>query len=196
MRTFYDQGAKQLGVAPDEFRRGASETEIGFTTGSCAVGRFLVAATSRGVCAIRLGAHDSELIEDLRQDFPEATIERNDHALGFLSELIQQLASGRPAASSDIPLDLQGTTFQATVWEELRSLAPGTTATYGEIAARIGRPTAARAVANACASNPIALVVPCHRVVRGDGAMGGYRWGVERKQSLLSAENPKSSRTV
>ena len=189
MRAFYDHGATQLGSNPDAFRRGSPGTDIAFTSISVPLGEVVVAATARGVCAVRIGDDADTLIEEIRAEFPEARVGRDDDGLFEVATLIGQLTEGRPSKRADqIPLDLRGTAFQVTVWEALRNLEPGTVASYADIANRIGRPGAYRAVANACGANPAAVLVPCHRVVRSDGSPGGYRWGPDRKRTILAAE--------
>ncbi len=188
MRAFYDHGATQLGSAPATYRRGSPGAAVAFTTIATEIGVVGVAATDRGVCAVKIGDDDASVYDEIAAEFPHAAIERDDDGLAELAVAVGELAAGRPTSMADVPLDLQGTAFQVSVWEALRTIEPGSTATYGEIAAAIGRPTAHRAVAAACAANPAALVVPCHRVIRADGTPGGYRWGPERKSALLTAE--------
>lgn len=188
MRAFYDHGATRLGSTPGGFRRGSPGTDVRFTTISTSIGQVAVATTDRGVCAVRIGDEPEVMVAEIRADFPEASVTRDDDGLAGVAAVVGALAEGRPAAAADVPLDVQGTAFQVAVWESLRSIEPGRVVTYSELAERIGRPTAARAVAGACAANPAALVIPCHRVVRADGSTGGYRWGAERKQAVLDAE--------
>lgn len=193
LRSFYDHGAPHLGTTPKTFRRGSPDVTIRYAVATSALGEIIVAATDQGVCSVRLGDDGASLVDELRQDFPKATIQANDAAdsadPGFddVVGLVLELAEGRRTTAA-IPLDIRGTAFQTEVWEALRSIEPGSVATYAEVAASIGRPTSHRAVANACGANPVALVVPCHRVVRSDGGAGGYRWGTERKEALLAAE--------
>jgi AraC family transcriptional regulator of adaptative response/methylated-DNA-[protein]-cysteine methyltransferase len=147
----------------------------------------LVAATERGVCAVKLGDSDAALQADLRKEYPAAEIQRMDAALqGSVELLLDYLAGKQPHL--DLPLDIQATAFQWQVWEKLRAIPYGKTRSYGEVAKAMGRPKAVRAVARACASNPVALVIPCHRVIREDQSLGGYRWGLERKKKLLEQE--------
>ena len=188
MRAFYDHGATQLGAAPAAYRLGSPGAVVRFTTIATSIGVVGVATTERGVCAVKIGDAAREVVDEIQAEFPEAAVSRDDDGLAELAFAVGELADGRPASLADVPLDLQGTAFQVSVWEALRTIEPGSVATYGEIAARIGRPTAHRAVAGACAANPAALLVPCHRVVRADGTTGGYRWGPERKAALLAAE--------
>ena len=184
---FYESAAERLGMTPTEFRAGGSGTRIQFAVGECWLGAILVAATERGVCAILLGDDPEELLRDLQDRFPQAELIGGDsqfeRTVAAVVGLIEQ-----PAGGLDLPLDVRGTAFQQQVWEALRKIPPGTTVTYSEIAEKLGRPTAVRAVATACAANPLAVAIPCHRVVRRDGAPAGYRWGIDRKRSLLERE--------
>jgi AraC family transcriptional regulator of adaptative response/methylated-DNA-[protein]-cysteine methyltransferase len=183
----YERAPAQLGMTPGAYQRGGQGMEIGYIIVDSPLGRLLVGATSRGVSAVAIGDDDSELERSLRAEYPAATIVRDDSDLrGWVAEIVACLSGRLPHL--DLPIDVQATAFKRQVWEELRAIPPGATASYGEIARRIGRPAAVRAVANACATNPVALVVPCHRVVRSDGALGGYRWGAERKAALLDQE--------
>lgn len=160
---------------------------IRYTTADSPLGLLLVAATETGVCSVQLGDSAEELASGLRAEFPRADVRDDEGGLRpQVRALLDYLEGHRP--HPDLPLDVQGTAFQKRVWEELRRIPPGQTASYGEIAGRIGRPSAARAVARACATNPVALVTPCHRVVGGDGSVSGYRWGVARKRKLLERE--------
>jgi len=195
MRAFYDHAANQLGSTPADYRLGSPGTVVRFTTISTPIGVVGVAATERGVCAVRIGDDADSVASDITGEFPSATVERDDAGLVEVAIAVGELAGGRPTSIDHIPLDVQGTAFQVAVWEALRTIEPGTVATYGEIAAKIGRPTAHRAVAGACAANPAALVVPCHRVVRADGTTGGYRWGPERKAALLASETSTGTTT-
>jgi len=166
-------------------RRGLGET-IRFGTIATRLGRLLVAATGRGVCAVSLGDDDGALEKALRGEFERASLERDDAGIGRWLQAVARQVDGEPAA--ELPLDLRGTAFQLRVWKLLREIPPGQTRSYGAVAAAAGDPRAARAVARACATNRVALLVPCHRVVRGGGEAGGYRWGAERKRRLLVAE--------
>lgn len=183
----YEQTDAMLGMTPSRYRRGGSGMDIRYTTVPCPLGRLLVATTPRGVCAVSLGEDDASMIADLQREFPRASCRVADDGLADTVEAVLETLQGRPASKA-LDLDLQGTAFQLTVWHALRRIPLGSTASYQEVARSIGRPTAARAVARACATNPVAVVVPCHRVVRGDGSAGGYRWGEERKQRLLERE--------
>jgi AraC family transcriptional regulator of adaptative response/methylated-DNA-[protein]-cysteine methyltransferase len=159
---------------------------IGFTVTRCRLGRLLLAGTERGICAVYLGDSDAQLEAELASAFP-AAVWREDSALNaWASALVNHLNGRQP--SLDLPLDLRATVFQRRVWQELRAIPYGSTRSYRDIARALGRPNAVRAVARACATNPVSLVIPCHRVVRTDGGLGGYRWGLERKQALLAQE--------
>ena len=184
---FYTKSAEMLGMAPATFHGGGAGETIRFAVGECSLGAILVAATASGVCAIHLGDDPAVLTRELEDSFPRADLIGADTAFEALVARVVGLVD-TPAASVDLPLDIRGTAFQRRVWQALRDIPKGTTASYGEIAERIGSPTAARAIANACAANPLAVAIPCHRVVRRDGALGGYRWGVERKRDLLARE--------
>ncbi len=160
---------------------------VGYAVAPCTLGAVLVAATDRGVCAVLLGDRAESLVVELAGRFPESVLENDPHRLaGWLGRAAALV--DRPGADFDAPLDPRGSAFQQRVWRELREIPAGSTASYGEIATRIGRPGSVRAVASACAANPLAIAVPCHRVVRGDGSLAGYRWGVERKRALLARE--------
>jgi len=163
---------------------------IRYTIADSPLGRLLVAATDRGLCAVNLGESDQALEEALRREYPDARRDRDDAGLGkWVENLVRHLDGDRPDA--DLPLDVQATAFQRRVWAELQRIPRGSTRTYREIAEALGHPKAARAVARACATNRVALVIPCHRVVRGDGGIGGYRWGEGRKQALLDREGQR-----
>lgn len=180
-----------LGMAPSAYRRrGAGET-IDHVVAPCVLGQLLVAATGRGLCLVALGDDTSALQADLKTRFPAATLRADGPAaVAFLPAVLGVLETPvRPApGAADLPLDLRGTAFQQRVWAILQRIPPGETRTYAEVAAALGQPSAVRAVAGACGANPAALVVPCHRVVRSDGGLGGYRWGVDRKRALLARE--------
>lgn len=163
--------------------------EIQFAVRDSALGLVLVARSAAGICAILLGDDRDALLVDLRRRFPRALITARDTELRALADRVARFVES-PSARFDATLDVRGSDFQREVWRALRDIAPGSTATYSDVAARIGRPAAVRAVAQACAANPLAVVVPCHRVVRSDGKLAGYRWGVERKRELLSREIP------
>lgn len=183
----YERSSKTLGMTPAQYAAGGRGAEVRFACTPSAAGRVLVAATSRGVCSVKLGANDAELVALLKAEFPEATIAAGDHKMHRWIGDVVEMISGRDARE-EVPLDIRGTAFQMKVWKELQRIPRGKTRSYGEVARRIGRPTASRAVARACATNPVCILVPCHRVVAGDGGVGGYHWGVERKQELLDRE--------
>lgn len=185
-RGVYEGGSRELGMSPAQYRRGGAGLTIRYTIVESVLGGVLVATTERGVCAVLLG-EPGGLAEALEAEFPGAALERADEELRTWAGVVVDAVAGHGRAGS-LPLDLRGTDFQRRVWAELQRIPVGETATYAEIAARIGRPTATRAVAGACASNHAAVIVPCHRVVRSDGGLGGYRWGVARKQALLENE--------
>jgi AraC family transcriptional regulator of adaptative response/methylated-DNA-[protein]-cysteine methyltransferase len=183
----YDDVQGRLGMTPGTYRRGGRGVRIRYTVAACPLGHVLVAATERGIAAVRLGDRADALERDLREEYASAELLRDDAGLADRVDAVLGLISGR-APDRELPLDVQATAFQQRVWQELRAIPAGETRTYGEVARRLGRPGAARAVARACASNPVALVVPCHRVVPASGSAGGYRWGTARKEALLSAE--------
>ncbi len=184
---FYAQSASILGMNPRDFRAGGKGAAIRFAIGSCSLGCVLVASTDKGVCAISLGEDPEKLARELQDRFPNAALAGDDADFARRVSVAVGLVEA-PGTGSDLPLDLRGTAFQIRVWQALRRIPPGETASYAEIARRIGRPNSARAVARACAANGHAVAVPCHRVVRLDGEPGGYRWGVERKRVLLERE--------
>ena len=183
----YENAARRLGMTPGSYRQGGKGLQIRFTFVDTFIGRMLVAATSQGICAVSFGEDDVLLEGFLRQEYPHASLSRDDLAFKDWAEMLANHLKGlRPHL--DLPLDVQATAFTMRVWEELRRIPYGETRTYTEIAQAIGRPKAVRAVANACASNPAAVINPCHRVVRSDGSLGGYRWGIKRKEALLARE--------
>lgn len=183
----YERSTSALGMTPSTYRAGGPGQKILYALADSALGRVLVAATDKGVCAVRIGDSDKDLEVDLRDEFARAEITRDDRELASYVREIVGAAEGKRIAR-EIPLDIQHTAFQWKVWQALRKIAIGETKSYKQVAKAIGEPRAVRAVANACASNPVALVIPCHRVVRSDGTQGGYRWGTERKEKLLSRE--------
>lgn len=184
---FYEGAGQTLGMTPSAFRAGGTGARIWFAVRACSLGRVLVAQTARGICAILLGDDAGQLERDLRQNFPKATLVGD--AVEYRKLVAQVVALvDDPRLGLELPLDIQGTAFQKRVWNELRRIPPGTTASYSEIARKVGKPKAVRAVARACAANALAVAVPCHRVVRSDGALSGYRWGAERKQALQERE--------
>jgi AraC family transcriptional regulator of adaptative response/methylated-DNA-[protein]-cysteine methyltransferase len=189
----YEHTNAELGMTPASYARGGAGARIRFTVAPCELGRILVAATTRGLCAVRLGDSEAELEATLRTEFPAAEIKEDAQPLGEYVEAILRHLDGQQTSLA-LPLDVRATAFQRRVWEELRHIPFGSTRSYREIAESIGQPTATRAVAGACASNPLALVTPCHRVVREDGSLSGYRWGVERKAKLLAREQALASK--
>jgi AraC family transcriptional regulator of adaptative response/methylated-DNA-[protein]-cysteine methyltransferase len=184
---FYATSAQVLGMTPTDFRAGGVGASIRFAVGECSLGSILVAATDKGVCAILLGDDPAGLVRDLQDRFPKAQLIGGDHGFEQLVARVVGVVEA-PALGLDLPLDVRGTAFQQRVWQALRDIPAGSTASYTDIAERIGVPKAARAVALACAANAIAVAIPCHRVVRTDGTLSGYRWGVERKRALLARE--------
>lgn len=183
--------AAQLGMAPGQYRAAGREAHIGYVTAACSLGRLLVAATARGLCAVTLGDSDSELVGRLRAQFSRAVIRPNPQLRPMVRQVLTQFTP-HPAAL-DLPLDLRATAFQMRVWEALRRIPRGETRSYAEVARSVGNPKAIRAVAGACSANPVAVVIPCHRVIGSDGSLTGYRWGTERKKKLLEMEGAKSS---
>jgi AraC family transcriptional regulator, regulatory protein of adaptative response / methylated-DNA-[protein]-cysteine methyltransferase len=184
---FYESSAEVLGMTPKAFRAGGDGASIRFAIGECWLGRILVAASDKGVCAIMFGDDPGELSRELRGRFPNASLIGGDAEFERLVAEVVRFV-GDPSAGLDLPLDIRGSAFQRRVWEALREIPPGTTASYSEIAERIGRPKSVRAVGRACGANDLAVAIPCHRVVRSDGSLSGYRWGLERKGELLRRE--------
>lgn len=184
---FYAEADQLLGMTPSDFRAGGTNTEIRFAIGQCSLGAILVAASPRGICAILLGDDPDALARDLQDRFPKASLIGADAAFEATVARVVGLVEA-PRLGHDLPLDVRGTAFQQRVWQALREIPAGQTASYAEVAQRIGAPTSMRAVAQACGANALAVAIPCHRVVRSDGALSGYRWGVERKRSLLDRE--------
>jgi AraC family transcriptional regulator of adaptative response/methylated-DNA-[protein]-cysteine methyltransferase len=183
----YEKAAGQLGMTPGRYRKGGIQTTIRYTTAPCSLGRVILAATDKGVCAISLGNTDAELSAFLDEEFPNSTRERDDTGLAkWLKELLKRLSGEAPHI--ELPLDIQATAFQRRVLKELENIPIGETRTYREVAEAIGKPTAVRAVARACATNPVSVVIPCHRVIGSDGGLRGYRWGLDRKKKLLANE--------
>ena len=184
---FYEHSDGMLGMTPRDYRAGGANAEVWFAVGACSLGAILVACSAKGVCAILLGDDPDALVRDVQDRFPHAELIGGDPAF-------EQVVAGvigfveAPGLGLSLPLDVRGTAFQRRVWQALRNIPVGTTASYAEVARRIGVPTAARAVATACAANALAVAIPCHRVVRTGGALSGYRWGIERKRSLLERE--------
>jgi AraC family transcriptional regulator of adaptative response/methylated-DNA-[protein]-cysteine methyltransferase len=184
---FYDAAPGALGMAPSAYRRGAPGEVIRWGVSDCSLGKVLVAATTLGICAVLLGDEVSSLYSDLHARFPKARIVEGDTDLdAWLSQVVAFIDDSAPTLP--LPLDVRGSAFQMRVWEVLRKIPLGSTQTYADIARELGDPNSVRAVAGACAQNPVAVAIPCHRVVRSDGALSGYRWGVERKKELLQRE--------
>jgi AraC family transcriptional regulator of adaptative response/methylated-DNA-[protein]-cysteine methyltransferase len=185
----YERSDDFLGMTPASYRRGGAGVRIAYTIAEAPVGRVLIGTTERGVAAIELGATDGVVIDALRADFPNATLERSDDEhQTWVRAVIDRIRDPHSARAGRIPLDVNGTAFQLKVWKALQEIPTGERRSYAEVAAAIGQPAATRAVASACAANRLAVVVPCHRVVRGDGTLSGYKWGVERKRRLLDDE--------
>ena len=184
---FYDSSTQVLGMTPSDFRAGGANADVRFAIAECSLGFILVAASDKGVCTIVMGDDPQALLRELEHRFPKARLIGGD---ARFEELVAKVVSfvEAPEKGLDLPLDIQGTAFQHRVWDALRAIPAGETATYAEIARRIGKPKSVRAVAGACAANQIAVAIPCHRVVRTGGAISGYRWGVERKRALLDRE--------
>jgi AraC family transcriptional regulator of adaptative response/methylated-DNA-[protein]-cysteine methyltransferase len=193
-RGLYEKSGERLGMTPATYGRGGLGMRIIYTIADCGLGRVLVAATERGICSVSLGDSDANLINSLFAEYPKAAIDSRDTTISpslniWLSKVLEHLEGKSPRI--DLPLDLQATAFQWRVWEELQRIPRGTTRSYQEIAAAIGKPKAVRAVASACAANHVAVVIPCHRVIREDKTLGGYRWGLTRKEKLLAAEQQR-----
>ena len=188
---FYENAEAMLGMKPTQYRAGGVDARIAFAIGQTTLGAILVARSERGVCAISLGDDADALLRELQDRFPRAELIGGD--AGF-EQLVAQVVGliEQPNIGIDLPLDVRGTAFQQRVWQALRQIPPGETSSYAQIAQRIGNPKSVRAVAQACASNTLAVAIPCHRVVRSDGALSGYRWGVERKRELLVRERETS----
>ena len=191
----YEHGAARLGMTPARYRAGGAGEEIRYSCIDTALGRALIAATARGICAVELGEDDAALAAGLRREFPQARLQsveagRDDWLAPRVQAIAATLAGRAPEAA--VPLELIGTAFQTRVWEALMRIPAGDTRSYAALAAELGVPTGARAVAGACARNRLAVLVPCHRIIRGDGALGGYRWGLPRKRVLLEREAGKA----
>jgi AraC family transcriptional regulator of adaptative response/methylated-DNA-[protein]-cysteine methyltransferase len=185
----YERTNTMLGMTPASFRRGGDGVRITYTIANAPVGRVLVATTDRGVCAVELGSTDAEVERVLRADFPRATLERgDDHEHTWVHAVLDRVRHPERSASNSVPLDVDGTEFQLKVWNALQEIPAGERRTYSQVAESIGRPKASRAVARACAANRVAVVIPCHRVVRGGGELAGYKWGIDRKRRLLAEE--------
>lgn len=184
---FYEAAGGMLGMSPRAYRQGGAEVDIRFAVAECSLGPILVAATPAGVCAIAIGDDPDALVRDLQDRFPRGRLAGGDAEFEQTVAKVIGLVEA-PGVGLDLPLDVRGTAFQQRVWRALQAIPPGQTASYAEVAERIGSPRAVRAVAGACAANPLAVAIPCHRVVRTDGDLAGYRWGVERKRTLLGRE--------
>jgi AraC family transcriptional regulator of adaptative response/methylated-DNA-[protein]-cysteine methyltransferase len=184
---FYQSASSRLGMTPSAWRKGGMGTDIHFALGQCRLGALLVAQSPRGLCAILLGDEPQALLEQFQDRFPGARLIGADPAFERLVAQVVGFVEA-PGLGIGLPLDLQGTVFQERVWRALQSIEPGKTLSYAQLAERIGMPSAVRAVAGACAANSLAVAIPCHRVVRSDGGLSGYRWGVERKKALLALE--------
>jgi len=191
---FYEKATATLGMKPSAYKNGAQDVQIRFAVVPCFLGFVLVAATPQGICAIDFGDTAKALEENLRRRFPKAVFQETDPVFTAMVPkvlaLLEEPHRGRP----DLPLDVQGTAFQRRVWMALQAIPPGDTVSYSDIAFRLGKPKAARAIARACAANPLAVAIPCHRVVRRNGHLGGYRWGLERKRALLERESKGPAR--
>ncbi|GHO85605.1 bifunctional DNA-binding transcriptional regulator/O6-methylguanine-DNA methyltransferase Ada [Dictyobacter formicarum] len=189
----YERVPTHMGMTPNTYRRGGQGMQIAYTIVDSPLGRLLVGATEKGVCAVSLGDQDTELERELRKEYPAAEIQQDNSQLEtWVRELLQFLQGEHSWSQLNLPIDIQATAFQWRVWNVLRNIPQGETRSYGEVARSLGDKKKARAVANACATNPVALIIPCHRVVREDGAAGGYRWGIERKRRLLAQEKADS----
>jgi AraC family transcriptional regulator of adaptative response/methylated-DNA-[protein]-cysteine methyltransferase len=184
---FYEEADAVLGMTPARYRAGGVHEQIRFAVGECSLGAILVAASDRGVCAILMGDDPGKLAHDLQDRFPRAHLVGGDARFEKLVATVVGFVEA-PRLGLDLPLDVRGTAFQQRVWQALREIPAGRTTTYSRLARRIGAPKAVRAVAGACAANPLAVAIPCHRVVRSDGTLSGYRWGVERKRALFARE--------
>ena len=190
---FYETSDRVLGMTPSTYRAGGASAEIRFAVGECSLGSILVASSDRGICAVLLGDDPDALARDLQDRFPRANLIGGDAEFEQLVSKVVGLIEA-PALGLDLPLDVRGTAFQQRVWQALQKIPAGATATYTDIAKLIGLPKSVRAVAQACGANPLAVAIPCHRVVRNDGASSGYRWGIERKRALLEREATQRKR--
>ncbi len=183
----YEQSDEKLGMTPSAYKKRGAGMTIFYSVAPCPLGQVLLGVTERGICKLSLGDCAAPLLADFESEFARAERVRDDSGLGYwLEQILAYLKGWQP--NLDLPLDLRATAFQLKVWQQLQAIPVGETRSYSEIAAAIGQPTASRAVANACAKNPVALVIPCHRIIRRDGGLGGYRWGIERKRALLDGE--------
>src|SRR6266849_9289373 len=189
----YESSNAQLGMTPATYRKGGKDMKIGYAIAKSSLGRVLVGATEKGVSAVYLGDAEARLVEELREEYPKAEITAaGDSFERWVKEIVQRVEGNPPRL--ELPLDLQATAFQRRVWQELQRIPRGSTRTYSQVAKALGRPKAVRAVARACATNPVSIVVPCHRVIREDGSLAGYRWGLSRKQQLLAQESAVAGR--
>jgi AraC family transcriptional regulator, regulatory protein of adaptative response / methylated-DNA-[protein]-cysteine methyltransferase len=187
----YERSDAQLGMTPATYQKGGKGMKIGYTVTRSPLGKVLVAATERGVSAVYLGDAENALVAELREEYPRAEIApAKDADQKWVKEIVQRIDGKQPRM--ELPLDLQATAFQRRVWQELQNIPRGKTRTYSQVARALGKPKAIRAVARACATNPVSIVVPCHRVIREDGALAGYRWGLSRKQQLLEKEQAEA----
>jgi len=186
----YEKTNSQLGMTPAAYRKGGAGMRIGYTLLNTTLGKVLVAATERGVSAVYLGESERSLVEALKKEYPRAELFRAAGEERWLQEIVRRVEGAPP--SMDLPLDVQATVFQRRVWQELQTIPRGTTRTYTQVARALGKPRSVRAVARACATNPVSIVVPCHRVIRTDGSLAGYRWGLSRKEQLLARERAAS----
>jgi AraC family transcriptional regulator of adaptative response/methylated-DNA-[protein]-cysteine methyltransferase len=183
----YENSNAQLGMTPSTYRKGGRGMKIGYVIAKSSIGKILVAATQRGISAVYLGDAEAKLVEELREEYPQAEISVAGDTFGrWVKEIVQRVEGNPPRM--ELPLDLQATAFQRRVWQELQRIPRGSTRTYTQVAQALGDPKSVRAVARACATNPVSIVVPCHRVIRGDGSLAGYRWGLPRKEQLLAQE--------
>jgi AraC family transcriptional regulator, regulatory protein of adaptative response / methylated-DNA-[protein]-cysteine methyltransferase len=183
----YEKTNAHLGMTPASYRKGGEGMQIGYTVANTTLGKVLVAATQRGISAVYLGENERALVDELRKEYAKADVVRSeDGNESWLKEVVRRIEGNAPSA--ELPLDVQATAFQRRVWQELQKIPRGTTKTYTQVAKSLGNPRSVRAVARACATNPVSIVVPCHRVIRADGKLAGYRWGLSRKEKLLERE--------
>jgi AraC family transcriptional regulator of adaptative response/methylated-DNA-[protein]-cysteine methyltransferase len=183
----YEKSDAQLGMTPATYQKGGKNMKIGYAIAKSSLGKILVGATERGISAVYLGDADAKLVEELRDEYPQAEISATGGSFEqWVKEIVQRVEGNPPRL--ELPLDLQATAFQRRVWQELQMIPRGSTRTYTQVARALGNPKSVRAVARACAMNPVSIVVPCHRVIRQDGSLAGYRWGLSRKQQLLAQE--------
>ena len=189
----YERADAELGMTPSSYAKGGAGVRLDVSIAPCALGKVLLATSDRGIAAVKLGAAAAALMAELKEEFPAALIRHDPRQPGQWLQAVVAAVDGAPPDPL-LPLDLRASAFSRRVWRELRRIPQGEVRTYSQVAASSGHPKAARAVGRACATNPIAVIVPCHRVVRGDGGMGGYRWGIERKQRLLERERRAGSR--